>query len=78
METGRGQVTQLLKVMRGGDPQAAEALLPLVYSVTARFTKYPFRLTTKPTVTTKPSVRRSPSSAPVIEVSLHRICPTRK
>ena len=31
MDTG-GQVTQLLKAMRGGDPQAAENLLPLVYA----------------------------------------------
>jgi RNA polymerase sigma-70 factor, ECF subfamily len=31
MDTG-GQVTQLLKAMRGGDAQAAENLLPLVYA----------------------------------------------
>ncbi len=32
MENDGGQVTQLLKAMRGGDAQAAENLLPLVYA----------------------------------------------
>ena len=32
MEDDGGQVTQLLKAMRGGDPQAAQDLLPLVYA----------------------------------------------
>src|SRR6201996_6429727 len=31
MESDSGQVTQLLKAMRGGDSKAAEDLLPLVY-----------------------------------------------
>ena len=30
MGTDSGQVTQLLKAMRAGDPQAAQDLLPLV------------------------------------------------
>jgi hypothetical protein len=30
METGSGQVTQVLQAMRAGDPQAAQDLLPLV------------------------------------------------
>jgi RNA polymerase sigma-70 factor (ECF subfamily) len=32
MEDDGGQVTQLLKAMRAGDPQAAQDLLPLVYA----------------------------------------------
>jgi RNA polymerase sigma factor (TIGR02999 family) len=32
METGGGDVTQLLRAMRAGDQAAAESLLPLVYS----------------------------------------------
>src|SRR6201996_4064216 len=32
MESDSGQVTQLLKAMRGGDSNAAEDLLPLVYA----------------------------------------------
>jgi RNA polymerase sigma factor (TIGR02999 family) len=32
MDPGSGEVTQLLKAMRGGDPSAAEHLLPLVYA----------------------------------------------
>jgi RNA polymerase sigma factor (TIGR02999 family) len=32
MEPGSGEVTQLLKAMHGGDPAAAEHLLPLVYT----------------------------------------------
>jgi RNA polymerase sigma-70 factor, ECF subfamily len=32
METDGGQVTQLLKAMRAGDPHAAQDLLPLVYA----------------------------------------------
>jgi RNA polymerase sigma-70 factor (ECF subfamily) len=38
MDTG-GQVTQLLKAMRGGDAQAAENLLPLVYAELHRLAK---------------------------------------
>jgi RNA polymerase sigma factor (TIGR02999 family) len=32
MDPGSGEVTQLLKAMHGGDPSAAEHLLPLVYN----------------------------------------------
>jgi RNA polymerase sigma factor (TIGR02999 family) len=39
METGGGQVTQLLKAMRSGDPQAAQDLLPLVYAELHRLAK---------------------------------------
>ncbi len=34
-----GQVTQLLKAMRSGDPQAAQDLLPLVYAELHRLAK---------------------------------------
>jgi len=34
-----GQVTQLLKAMRAGDPQAAQDLLPLVYAELHRLAK---------------------------------------
>jgi RNA polymerase sigma-70 factor (ECF subfamily) len=39
MEDDGGQVTQLLKAMRGGDPQAAQDLLPLVYAELHRLAK---------------------------------------
>jgi RNA polymerase sigma-70 factor (ECF subfamily) len=39
MENDGGQVTQLLKAMRGGDPQAAQDLLPLVYAELHRLAK---------------------------------------
>jgi len=39
MGTDSGQVTQLLKAMRAGDPQAAEDLLPLVYAELHRLAK---------------------------------------
>ena len=39
MGTDSGQVTQLLKAMRGGDPQAAQDLLPLVYAELHRLAK---------------------------------------
>ena len=39
MGTDSGQVTQLLKAMRDGDPQAAEDLLPLVYAELHRLAK---------------------------------------
>jgi RNA polymerase sigma factor (TIGR02999 family) len=39
MEDGGGQVTQLLKAMRAGDPQAAQDLLPLVYAELHRLAK---------------------------------------
>ncbi len=39
MDSGRGQVTQLLQAMRAGDAQAAEDLLPLVYSELHRLAK---------------------------------------
>lgn len=32
MESGPGEVTQILKAMQAGDPGAADRLLPLVYS----------------------------------------------
>jgi RNA polymerase sigma factor (TIGR02999 family) len=39
MEDDGGQVTQLLKAMRAGDPQAAQDLLPLVYAELHRLAK---------------------------------------
>jgi RNA polymerase sigma-70 factor (ECF subfamily) len=39
METDSGQVTQLLRAMRAGDPQAAQDLLPLVYAELHRLAK---------------------------------------
>ena len=39
MENDGGQVTQLLKAMRSGDPQAAQDLLPLVYAELHRLAK---------------------------------------
>ncbi len=39
MGDGGGQVTQLLKAMRSGDPQAAQDLLPLVYAELHRLAK---------------------------------------
>jgi RNA polymerase sigma-70 factor, ECF subfamily len=39
MESDGGQVTQLLKAMRAGDPQAAQDLLPLVYAELHRLAK---------------------------------------
>jgi RNA polymerase sigma-70 factor, ECF subfamily len=39
MDTGGGQVTQLLKAMRAGDSNAAENLLPLVYAELHRLAK---------------------------------------
>src|ERR1700723_4790752 len=39
MQDDGGQVTQLLKAMRAGDPQAAQDLLPLVYSELHRLAK---------------------------------------
>jgi RNA polymerase sigma factor (TIGR02999 family) len=39
MDTGSGQVTQLLKAMRAGDSHAAENLLPLVYAELHRLAK---------------------------------------
>jgi len=39
MGTDSGQVTQLLKAMRAGDPQAAQDLLPLVYAELHRLAK---------------------------------------
>src|SRR6202046_5917803 len=39
MENDGGQVTQLLKAMRGGDPQAAQDLLPWVYAELHRLAK---------------------------------------
>jgi RNA polymerase sigma-70 factor, ECF subfamily len=39
MDTGGGQVTQLLKAMRAGDSHAAENLLPLVYAELHRLAK---------------------------------------
>ena len=39
MGDGGGQVTQLLKAMRSGDPQAAQELLPLVYAELHRLAK---------------------------------------
>ncbi len=39
MDNDRGQVTQLLKAMSAGDSQAAEDLLPLVYSELHRLAK---------------------------------------
>jgi RNA polymerase sigma-70 factor (ECF subfamily) len=39
MEEDGGQVTQLLKAMRAGDPQAAQELLPLVYAELHRLAK---------------------------------------
>jgi RNA polymerase sigma-70 factor (ECF subfamily) len=39
MEADGGQVTQLLKAMRAGDPQAAQDLLPLVYAELHRLAK---------------------------------------
>ena len=39
MENDGGQVTQLLKAMRTGDPKAAEHLLPLVYAELHRLAK---------------------------------------
>ena len=39
MGTDSGQVTQLLKAIRAGDPQAAEDLLPLVYAELHRLAK---------------------------------------
>ena len=39
MDTGGGQVTQLLKALRAGDSHAAENLLPLVYAELHRLAK---------------------------------------
>jgi len=39
MESGRSDVTQLLKAMANGDEKAAESLLPLVYSELHRLAK---------------------------------------
>jgi RNA polymerase sigma-70 factor, ECF subfamily len=39
MDNDNGQVTQLLKAMHAGDTQAAESLLPLVYSELHRLAK---------------------------------------
>src|ERR1700678_4633523 len=39
MDNDNGQVTQLLKAMHAGDAQAAENLLPLVYSELHRLAK---------------------------------------
>jgi RNA polymerase sigma-70 factor, ECF subfamily len=39
MDNERGEVTQLLKAMAHGDPQAAESLLPLVYAELHRLAK---------------------------------------
>jgi RNA polymerase sigma factor (TIGR02999 family) len=39
MDSDSGHVTQLLKAMHAGDPQAAESLLPLVYAELHRLAK---------------------------------------
>jgi RNA polymerase sigma factor (TIGR02999 family) len=39
MDSDNGHVTQLLKAMHAGDPQAAESLLPLVYAELHRLAK---------------------------------------